>query len=139
MRADNTHHLRQAVQQRQSDAWKRARNALSDLQRNGEPITVAGLARAASVARSWIYAQPELLAQVQQARQPGSPRPHARHDAASHQSWQQRLELAHQRIHDLTIEIKQLREQLARAHGQLRAERTAPPATKTPSTTQTHC
>jgi hypothetical protein len=39
------------------------------------------------------------------------------------ESWQRRLELAHQRIKGLTEENKQLRTQLALAHGQRRPER----------------
>ena len=51
------------------------------------------------------------------------------------ESWQRRLELAHQRIKDLTEENKQLRTQLALAHGQRRAEQIA--SVRTLSTRQT--
>jgi cell shape-determining protein MreC len=50
-------------------------------------------------------------------------------------SWQRRLELALQRIKDLTEENKQLRTQLALAHGQPRADQIA--SVRTLSTRQT--
>ena len=51
------------------------------------------------------------------------------------ESWQRRLELAHQRIKDLAEENKQLRTQLALAHGQRRADQIA--SVRTLSTRQT--
>ena len=136
MRADNTQHLHDAVRRRQQLARDRATAALADLHRASQPVTVAGLARAARVARSWIYTQPDLLAAIRATTDiPGPPQPTT--TRATDDSWNQRLALAHGRIRDLTAENHTLREQLARAHGQLRAYRTANPATKTPSTTQT--
>lgn len=53
---------------------------------------------------------------------------------ASDESWQRRIELAHQRIKQLSEENRQLRDQLAIAHGQRRADQIT--ASKTPSMTQ---
>jgi hypothetical protein len=138
MRADNTHHLRAAVQQRQRDARQRASAALADMQRRNTPISVAGLARAATVARSWVYSQPDLLAEIQNSRST-PPAPAPARTTATDDSWKQRLELAHGRIRELTSEVQSLRNQLARTHGNLRAQRTADGTTRTPSATQTHC
>ncbi len=124
-RADNTHHLRKAVQQRQASTRHRAETALQDLLNTHQTITVTSLARAASVARSWIYSQPDLLARIERSRDsPPTPSLRTIQNAATETSWQQRLDLAHQRIRELTTENKQLRAQLARAHGHLRAQRT---------------
>lgn len=133
MRADNTAHLRAAVTRRQRDTQRRAQAALAELQAAAKPITVAGLAATAGVARSWIYTQPEPLQQIRQHRSGERRRPPA---AASEASSQQRLEAAHQRIRDLSTENKKLRDQLAKAHGTLRAHRIASTTTRTPSTTQ---
>ena len=133
MRADNTAHLRAAAQTRHQQAREATTRALQTLEQQPQTITVAGLARAAGVTRSWLYTQPDILDQLRQTAhrtpQPRAPRPTAASDA----SWQRRLELAHHRITELTTENTQLRDQLARTHGQLRAERIAP--SKTPSTT----
>lgn len=137
MRADNTDHLRVASRRRSALARERAEVALAELQSQHEPISVAGLARAAKVARSWIYTQPDLIEQIEQSRNlPPRPPKQATATAATDASWQRRLELAHNRIAELTAENKQLRHQLALAHGHLRSERIS--ASTTPSMTQTH-
>src|SRR5690349_7629985 len=97
MRADNTQYLRDAVQRRQRQARERATAALTEFKQRQQPVTVAGLARAARVARSWIYSQPDLLGELKDMRTaPASPVPVR--TRASEESWRQRLELAHQRI-----------------------------------------
>lgn len=134
MRADNTAHLQKAAAARHEHTRQRAIDALDHLQSTGASVTVAGLARSAGVARSWIYTQPDLLDRIN--TQPTStrtaPSPRTR---ASEESWQRRIELAHQRIKELTEENRQLRTQLAMAHGQRRADQIT--ASRTPSTTQT--
>jgi hypothetical protein len=65
LRADNTKHLLAAARQRSDDARRRAENALEQLIADREPVTVAGLARAGRVSRSWLYTQPDLLDQIQ--------------------------------------------------------------------------
>lgn len=106
---------------------------LDMMQRDGAPVSVAGLARAAGVARSWIYTQPDLLARIA-AERPDIRPAAANRTRASDASWQRRIELAHQRIKQLSEENRQLRDQLAIAHGQRRAEQIT--ASKTLSTTQ---
>ena len=135
MRADNTAQLRDAAQRRHEQTRARTLHALNSLQEQNAEITVSGLARAAGVARSWIYTQPDLVEAIKAAsnERPTAVRP-ARGTETSDASWQQRLELAHGRIKELTNDNAQLRKQLALAHGQLRAQRTTP--SKTVSTTQ---
>jgi hypothetical protein len=131
MLADNTAHLKKAARRRHQQARQRATQALHDLQAKGAKLTVAGLAKAAGVARSWIYTQADLLHQIKASTQP-SHTPAS--SPASDESWQRRLELAHQRIKELTDENAQLRTQLALAHGQRRADQIT--TSKTLSTTQ---
>lgn len=130
MLADNTAHLRDAAQRRHEQTRARALHALNALREQNDQITVSGLARAAGVARSWIYTQPDI---VEAIKTMGDDRPTAarpvRGTESSDASWRQRLELAHDRIKELTNDNAQLRKQLAHAHGQLRAERTTPSKT----------
>jgi hypothetical protein len=120
MRADNTSHIRAAAEQRSRQARQRAEQALEQLIRDRSPLTVAGLARTAAVSRSWLYTQPDLLEQLQQ-RSAHKTTHSTTITRASDASLQRRLELAHQRITQQTEEIRKLRDQLARAHGDLRA------------------
>lgn len=129
MRADNTSYLRAAAHARHAAARERATHALAELQSNGTAITVTRLAKAARVARSWLYTQPDLIELI---RAPAAAAVTV--TQSTQESWQRRLELAHARIRELTDENKQLRHQLALAHGQRRADRVA--AFRTESTTQ---
>jgi Family of unknown function (DUF6262) len=134
MRADNTAHLKKAAAARHEHARQRAIEALDRLQSTGATVTVAGLARSAGVARSWLYTQPDLLDRIT-TPPPSTPTAANPRTRASEESWQRRIELAHKRIKELTEENQQLRTQLAIAHGQRRAGQIT--ASRTPSTTQT--
>ena len=135
MQADNTAHVRDAAQRRHEEARIRTLHALDSLQEKNADVTVSGLARAAGVARSWIYTQPDLVETIKAIRneRTTATRP-TRGAESSEASWRQRLELAHDRIKELTNDNAQLRKQLAHAHGRLRAEQTT--SSKTPSTTR---
>jgi hypothetical protein len=61
-RADNTAHLRRAAADRHDAATRRTIAVIDEFDRNGTSATVAGVASAAGVARSWLYEQPDLLA-----------------------------------------------------------------------------
>jgi hypothetical protein len=108
MRADNTQHLQKTAAARSERTRRRAIETLDRLQRDDAPVTVAGLARAAGVARSWIYTQPDLLARITTERPDTRPATTDR-KGASDESWQRRIELAHQRIKQLSEENRQLR------------------------------
>lgn len=127
MRRDNSHHLVAAAQRRRADTLERARQALQQLDETGQRCTVMQIAAHAGVSRSWLYAQPELRDQLRQLTaisEPAESAP-ARIERGSDASLRQRLTLAHERIRELDDENRQLRNQIALLHGQLRANRIA--------------
>ena len=90
--------------------------------------------RAAGVSRAWLYTEPAVRGAIQRLRAAhrptaGSPVPASQR--ASDASLLRRLEAAHTRNRELATEIRQLREQLAYTHGQLRAARLNSPAAST--------
>ncbi|MBI2703153.1 MAG: transposase, partial [Mycobacterium sp.] len=125
MRRDNSHHLLAAAQRRRADTLEHARQALQDLGEAGQRRTVTQIAAHAGVSRSGLYAQPELRDQLRRlATISETPEPaFARVERGSDASLRQRLTLAHQRIGELDDENRQLRNQIALLHGQLRANR----------------
>ena len=127
MRHDNSHHLVAAAQRRRADTLQRARQALHELGETGQRRTVTQIAAHAGVSRSWLYAQPELRDQLRRltaAPETAESAP-TRTERGSDASLRQRLTLAHQRIGELDDENRQLRNQIALLHGQLRANRIA--------------
>jgi len=127
MRADNSEALRQAAKQRRQATYDRARAALRQLEASGEPVTFDIVAREGAVSRAWLYAQPEIRDAIERLRaathrSPRSPNVPAQ-QRASDASLIRRLETAHTRNKQLSDEIRQLREELARAHGDLRVLR----------------
>lgn len=126
MRRDNSHHLVAAAQRRRADTLERARQALQELDETGQRRTIMQIATHAGVSRSWLYAQPELRDQLRRltaiSERVESP---ARIEPGSDASLRQRLTLAHERIRELDDETRQLRNQIALLHGQLRANRIA--------------
>jgi hypothetical protein len=127
MRHDNSHHLVAAAQRRRADTLERARRALSELAATGKRHTIAHIAAHAKVSRSWLYAQPELHDQIHRLTTvPDTDRPATeRTERGSDASLRQRLTLAHERIRELDNENRQLQDQIAHLHGQLRATRVA--------------
>lgn len=128
MRADNTEHVVAAARRRRDATAARAAEALVALAGSPGPVTVARLAQAAGVSRSWIYTQPELrerLHELAERRGPAPRRPAPDvAQAATTASLRRRLELSHDRVRQLTDENRRLREELATAYGRLRvAER----------------
>ncbi|BBN46363.1 hypothetical protein JPH1_08380 [Mycobacterium avium subsp. hominissuis] len=94
----------------------------------GQRRTITQIAALAGVSRSWLYAQPALrdqlrrLTAISETPEPAPPAPVER---GSDASLRQRLTLAHERIRELDNENRQLRNQIALLHGQLRANRIA--------------
>ena len=132
MLADNSSYLRAAARSKREATRRRAFTALAKLEADGTRVTVTALAKAARVARSWIYTQPDLMERIAAATEcAAKPAP----TRSTDESWQRQLELAHQRIKDLTQENEQLRTQLALAHGHRRADQIA--SVRTLSTRQT--
>ncbi|MCO8303268.1 DUF6262 family protein [Streptomyces sp. RKCA744] len=84
------------------------------------------MARAAGVSRSWLYTQPDLRAEVERLRaerQRASADPVPARQRASDASLLRRLEAADEPNRRLAEENRQLRDQLARVLGDLRAAR----------------
>ncbi len=127
MRPDNSHHLVAAAQRRRADTLERARKALQQLDETGQRCTVMQIAAHAGVSRSWLYAQTELRDQLHRLTaisETAELKP-TRVERGSDTSLRQRLTLAHERIRELDDENRQLRNQIALLHGQLRATRIA--------------
>jgi hypothetical protein len=93
----------------------------------GAPITFDTLAREADVSRSWLYTQPDLRVHIERLRERHRPARSATvvpdRQRASDASLRRRLEAVHAEIRRLREENQRLREQLAWAHGELRAAR----------------
>jgi hypothetical protein len=124
-----------AARQRRELTRAKAIQALRELDRAGTPITFQVVAHAAAVSRSWLYAQPDIRAEIQRLRAatrraPTPPIPAAQRATAD--SLRQRLETTHERIRQLTDENQRLRRQLAHALGE-RRQALAPRQTSKPS------
>lgn len=126
MQTDNTHHLLAATRKRSERARARTAEALKQIRQTGRTATVSELARTAGVSRSWLYTQPDLLDLLQQQKAPNHNSTSGVVTQASSASLHRRLQLAHQRIRQLTDENTRLRERLARTHGALRAANQTP-------------
>jgi hypothetical protein len=123
MRADNSRHVIAAARRRAEQTRGRAVAALRRMDATGQRISFDAVARQAGVSRSWLYAQDDLRAEIEQLRQrhpPASPAPPQR-QRASDPSLLRRLEAATSRIRRLEADNRQLRDALARALGQHRA------------------
>jgi Family of unknown function (DUF6262) len=132
MPADNSAHLRAAAARRREQTLQQARDALRQLEADGRPVTFDLVACTAGVSRAWLYTEPAIrdaIRRLRAAQRPASSSAVPASQRAGDASLLRRLEAAHARNRELATEIRQLREQLARAHGQLRAARltSAPP------------
>lgn len=124
MRADNSDALRQAAKERRQATFDRARTALRRLEGSGGPVTFDIVAREAGVSRAWLYAEPDVRETITRlrestgraARSSGT----ALGDRASDASLLQRLEAANARNRQLSEQVRRLRDELARTHGDLR-------------------
>lgn len=113
--------LRSAAAARSVAAEQRARHAIAELDRRGQPITFRAVAAEAGVSARYLYAHPQLRATIQQFRdeQHSTPsRPH-RH-RANDESIRARLRGALEENKQLRAENAHLRDELALAHGEIR-------------------
>lgn len=130
MRADNTAFIVQAARERHDATLRRAHEAIQRLDRTGAAITFQAVATAASVSRSWLYREPTLRAEIQRLRRDGATHsttvvPSAQR--ATSESLQHRLQAVTEEIARLKKENRQLRDQVAKLHGERRAVGTATP------------
>lgn len=127
MRSDNSRHIIASAQNRAIETRARALRALRRLDSGGKAITFETVAREANVSRSWLYAQPDLRAEIQQRRTRETPTtrttltPHRQR--ASDASLLRRLDAANEQLHRLENQHRELRDALAEALGCARAAR----------------
>lgn len=122
-RADNTAHLRQAVADRRDAATRRATAVIAEFARTGAHPSVAGVAHSAGVSRSWLYEQPDLLADINRLRSRTATIPVPVAQRATDESTRQRLDAAHDEIQRLRADNDMLRDQVARTLGEQRLRR----------------
>ena len=126
MRAEPGAALAESARRRHQAALDRARRVVRAAEASGEPVTYANIAAAAGVCRSWLYTQPEIRAAIERLRVDNgrsAAGPVPTRQRASAASLVRRLEAAHRRNRELSREVAELRDQLAAAHGELRAAR----------------
>lgn len=133
MRADNTRHITTAARSRTEQTRRRAVTTLRRLASTSQPLTVNVLAQHAGVSRSWLYTQPDLLAQIREEHpRPATPTTVPTRQVASDGSLRQRLQLAHERNRELEADNQQLRHALAQALGDQRARHAQDPLENRP-------
>ena len=139
MRADNSRHVVEAARRRGQLTRSKAVQALRAMDAAGEPVTFATVARRAQVSKSWLYAQPDLRAEIENLRATHRQAPDSRIPArqrSSDASLRQRLEAASTRLRQLAEENRTLREQLARALGEQRSATSPRPPRTGPSSSR---
>jgi Family of unknown function (DUF6262) len=123
MRPDNTAPLIDAARRRHELTRAKAIRALRELDHAGTPVTFQTVGRAAGISRSWLYAQPDIRAEIERLREatqraPSPPVPASQR--ATGASLLRRLAEATDRNRQLAEENKRLRRQLAHALGDQR-------------------
>lgn len=99
--------LRAAAQRKRENTIRRARDAVRELDEEGELLTFQAVARRAGVSRQWLYTQPELRADIERLRELGS-------GSAGVPSRQRSSDASlRQRIETLLLENGRLREENA--------------------------
>ncbi len=120
--------LSEAAARRHEITRSRAIQAIRELDRAGTPVTFAGVAQAAGISRSWLYAQPDISGQIRRLREKadsaGSADAIPAAQRATDASLRARLTAALDRNRQLTDDNTRLRRQLARALGDQRSART---------------
>jgi uncharacterized protein DUF6262 len=120
--------LSQAAARRHELTRSKAIQALRELDRDGTPVTFAGVAQAAGVSRSWLYTQPDISDQIRRLREKtdgaGSAGAIPAGQRATDASLRARLTAALDRSQQLADDNARLRRQLARALGDQRSSRT---------------
>ncbi len=122
-RADNTINLLRAAADKRDSATRRTVAVIGEFARTGAHVSVAVVAHSAGVSRSWIYEQPDLLADINRLRERTSPVPIPTAQRATDASTRQRLDAARAEIERLRTENATLREQVARTLGEHRLHR----------------
>ncbi len=122
MSAKRSQALRGAAAARSLATEQRARHAILELDRRGEPITFLAVATQARVRARYLYGHPQLRATIEQLRdeQRRVPSKLPIRERASEESIRARLRSAIEENKRLRLENVQLRDELALAHGHIR-------------------
>lgn len=120
----NTVGLADAAERRTQRAVERARHAIRQLERAGEPVSFRSVAREAGVSRQFLYTVDELRGEIERLRaehldDANAVPPLQRASEASLKARNQMLLAENRRLRE---EIAGLREELAGAWGELRAK-----------------
>ena len=113
--------LAAATQERSQDTRERAVTTIGRLDKQGLPLTMTTVAKAAGVSRSWLYRQPGLHLEITRHRHPAPTLP--RPERAGTNSQNQRIENMHDEIRRINAEIFSLRQQLGEQFGPQRVLR----------------
>jgi hypothetical protein len=119
--------LAEAAARRHELTRSKAIQALRELDRDGSPVTFAAVAAAGRISRSWLYTQPDIRSQIQHTRDTAAEAKTAAVPArqrATSASLRSQLAAALERNRQLAAENGRLRQQLACALGDQRANRT---------------
>ncbi len=119
-RSDNATILREAAQRRSRAARERAEQAIANAQRTRDPVTVAGIAAAARVSRSWLYTQADLISAIETLKNGATSTVRAGRQPSTDESLHRRLDAALHRIKQLRAENRELTRRLETAHGEIR-------------------
>lgn len=139
MPAENTAHLTATAHRRHELARSKTIRTLRELERAGAPVTFEAVARQAGVSRAFLYAQPDLRADIERLRDATRRAPAPAIPAsqrASDASLLARLHAANERIRTLAEENDKLRRRLAHALGDQRAAQHGQGARPTPRTSR---
>ena len=120
--AGNSRFLVQAAAQRHSVRIARARQAIEDLARSGQPISFIAVAETAEVSRAWLYRHTDIRDAIIRLRTATSrPSGNPANQRATTESLRQLLDTAREDLAQLRADNVKLRDQLARSLGQQRA------------------
>ena len=122
MTTERSQALRNSAAARSIAAEQRARHAITELDRRGQPITFLAVAAQAGVSARYLYAHPQLRTTIEHLRdeQNSTPSRPPRHPRANDESIRARLRGTLEENKQLRAENTQLRDELALAHGEIR-------------------
>jgi hypothetical protein len=127
---DNTRFLAQANAERRQATLGRARAAIEQLDRNGQPVTFCSVARTAGISRAWLYRESDIHNTIVSLRSAGPPVtagiPSAQRRTT--ESLREQLDAARAEITRLKSDNTTVRDHLARQLGTERASGNYKPA-----------
>jgi hypothetical protein len=122
MSTERSRALRSSATARSIAAEQRARHAITELDRRGQPVTFRAVAAEAGVSARYLYSHPQLRVAIEQLRaeQHNTPPRPPRQPRANDDSIRARLRGTLDENKQLRGENAQLRDELALAHGEIR-------------------